>query len=590
MLFPSECLNQNGTPHGEGSACTAVEACCFQDASCTNLDPLCCISLGGIPDGTGSVCLGDNNGNGWDDLCEPDELEACCLPDGICTMDLAYICLYYGGTLMGEGTSCSIRYTCCLPDGRCADLDPLCCLEKGGTPGDPGTFCLGDNNDNGIDDACEDEKPGVCCLSAGVSCILALADVCVGMGGTPQGAGTQCSELESCCFPDGSCENLQPLCCIEQGGTPFGPGTECPCEEAEACCLTDGSCVMEKPTNCTSQEGGQPQGNGTQCTSPEACCMPDGTCATIDPLCCEALNGNRQGVEAECLGDNNNDGIDDVCEEGFCQPGDADGSGIVDIGDISFLLNFLNGLGPPPVINNSDLNGDCIISVDDMVELTRSLFVTFTLPEGCQCDGVPVVDYSPMACCAHDGSCANSTDLYNFLSCIISDNIPGALGSVCAGDINDNSIDDYCEDGSEACCLPDGSCIRVLPAECESRGGTPKGFETICSEPEACCFPDGSCFDFNPFCCLERAGEPQGIGTVCLGDGCQYICGDANSDTRNNVGDAVFIINHVFKGGPAPDPIEACDSNCDSQCNVGDAVYIINHIFKGGPAPCAGCE
>lgn len=74
------------------------------------------------------------------------------------------------------------------------------------------------------------------------------------------------------------------------------------------------------------------------------------------------------------------------------------------------------------------------------------------------------------------------------------------------------------------------------------------------------------------------------------GDLCDLVCGDANSDNQTNVGDAVFVINHVFKGGPAPDPIEVCDSNCDFECNVGDAVYMINHVFKGGPAPCEGCE
>lgn len=31
------------------------------------------------------------------------------------------------------------------------------------------------------------------------------------------------------------------------------------------------------------------------------------------------------------------------------------------------------------------------------------------------------------------------------------------------------------------------------------------------------------------------------------------------------------------------------DSNCDGGVNVGDAVYIINYVFKGGDAPCASC-
>jgi hypothetical protein len=69
-----------------------------------------------------------------------------------------------------------------------------------------------------------------------------------------------------------------------------------------------------------------------------------------------------------------------------------------------------------------------------------------------------------------------------------------------------------------------------------------------------------------------------------------YICGDANNDDQVNVGDAVYIISYVFKGGPAPVPVEAGDANCDDQSNVGDAVYLINYVFKGGAEPCAECE
>jgi hypothetical protein len=65
-----------------------------------------------------------------------------------------------------------------------------------------------------------------------------------------------------------------------------------------------------------------------------------------------------------------------------------------------------------------------------------------------------------------------------------------------------------------------------------------------------------------------------------------YVCGDANGDGTVNVGDAVHLINYVFKGGPAPIPLEAGDANCDFEVNVGDAVYLINYVFKGGPAPC----
>jgi enediyne biosynthesis protein E4 len=66
----------------------------------------------------------------------------------------------------------------------------------------------------------------------------------------------------------------------------------------------------------------------------------------------------------------------------------------------------------------------------------------------------------------------------------------------------------------------------------------------------------------------------------------ESLCGDANGDGNINVGDAVYVISYIFRGGPAPQPPVAGDANCDGKVNVGDAVYVISYIFKGGPAPC----
>jgi hypothetical protein len=65
-----------------------------------------------------------------------------------------------------------------------------------------------------------------------------------------------------------------------------------------------------------------------------------------------------------------------------------------------------------------------------------------------------------------------------------------------------------------------------------------------------------------------------------------FLCGDPNGDVQSNVGDAVFLINYIFNGGAAPDPVESGDANCDGQGNVGDAVYLINYVFNGGAPPC----
>ncbi|MCP4568563.1 MAG: hypothetical protein GY841_13380 [FCB group bacterium] len=69
----------------------------------------------------------------------------------------------------------------------------------------------------------------------------------------------------------------------------------------------------------------------------------------------------------------------------------------------------------------------------------------------------------------------------------------------------------------------------------------------------------------------------------------QHICGDVNDDGAVNVGDAVFLINYVFKGGPATDPLCIGDTNDDDAVNVGDAVYLINYVFKNGSPPVESC-
>lgn len=86
--------------------------------------------------------------------------------------------------------------------------------------------------------------------------------------------------------------------------------------------------------------------------------------------------------------------------------------------------------------------------------------------------------------------------------------------------------------------------------------------------------------------------------TVCYNDSCTLLddfttqvvitsqTGDANGDCNINVADAVYLIVYIFKGGPAPAPLQAGDPNCDDAVNVGDAVFLVNYIFKNGPPPC----
>lgn len=71
--------------------------------------------------------------------------------------------------------------------------------------------------------------------------------------------------------------------------------------------------------------------------------------------------------------------------------------------------------------------------------------------------------------------------------------------------------------------------------------------------------------------------------------GPDILCGDANGDEAINIGDAVYVIDYVFKSGPPPDPVCRGDASGDYAVNIGDAVYLISYIFKGGPGPIDPC-
>jgi hypothetical protein len=61
--------------------------------------------------------------------------------------------------------------------------------------------------------------------------------------------------------------------------------------------------------------------------------------------------------------------------------------------------------------------------------------------------------------------------------------------------------------------------------------------------------------------------------------------GDANADGIIELGDIVYLINFVYKGGDPPCPMETGDANCDGIVELGDIVYLINYVYKSGPPP-----
>ena len=66
------------------------------------------------------------------------------------------------------------------------------------------------------------------------------------------------------------------------------------------------------------------------------------------------------------------------------------------------------------------------------------------------------------------------------------------------------------------------------------------------------------------------------------------IPGDANGDgSVGGITDGVYIIQYIFRNGPAPRPWSICsgDANGDCIANIADTVYLIAYIFSSGPVP-----
>jgi hypothetical protein len=70
-----------------------------------------------------------------------------------------------------------------------------------------------------------------------------------------------------------------------------------------------------------------------------------------------------------------------------CRPGDADGSGGIDIDDVVYLIAYVFQSGPSPVpyiVASGDANCSCSVDIDDIVFLIAYVFQEGPAPCSCQ--------------------------------------------------------------------------------------------------------------------------------------------------------------------------------------------------------------
>lgn len=65
--------------------------------------------------------------------------------------------------------------------------------------------------------------------------------------------------------------------------------------------------------------------------------------------------------------------------------------------------------------------------------------------------------------------------------------------------------------------------------------------------------------------------------------------GDQTCEGVVDVRDVVTLVNHIFRGGSAPDPETRADLNCDGRADISDLVQLVYFIFRGGSI-CDPCQ
>ncbi len=81
---------------------------------------------------------------------------------------------------------------------------------------------------------------------------------------------------------------------------------------------------------------------------------------------------------------------------------------------------------------------------------------------------------------------------------------------------------------------------------------------------------------------VGTGGGPVDVDLVQLAT---FLCGDVTSDQVLTSSDVIFLVNYIFKGGPAPVPASDADMNNNNVVNSADIIYMVNHVFKAGPPP-----
>ncbi|MBI4586308.1 MAG: hypothetical protein HY717_20050 [Planctomycetes bacterium] len=93
-----------------------------------------------------------------------------------------------------------------------------------------------------------------------------------------------------------------------------------------------------------------------------------------------------------------------------------------------------------------------------------------------------------------------------------------------------------------------------------------------------------SFFSFTVFGLLVFTNTPAFGQPFVRGDADAIPTAGPGSGGTVELGDAIFTLEYLFLGGPAPPCLDAADTNADGDLNISDPIMTLQWVFGVGPA------
>jgi len=101
------------------------------------------------------------------------------------------------------------------------------------------------------------------------------------------------------------------------------------------------------------------------------------------------------------------------------------------------------------------------------------------------------------------------------------------------------------------------------------------------------CLSCGGCAHSHCFNCSQKGKAFWWMMAKVVGWEVEIIndCGDVDNNGFVNILDITFLIDYLYKSGPAPESLLMADVNSSGNINILDVTYLIAYLYKSGPDP-----